>query len=587
MVVYALKKTPSEDSNDRDVISPPSASSQPDIPTEAAPSSPKVVTATTAPPLSFKETYTLGKRLGAGAFAVVREGVNKVTGTKFAVKCIKTSSLSPADVRGLRQEISILKQLSHPNIMSLHDVVEEPNVTYLVTEYIAGGELFDRIVEKTFYSENEARELVRILLGAIKYCHDHNVVHRDLKQSIDGLTTACGTPGYVAPEIIKGEPYGKSVDIWSVGVITYILLCGYPPFHDDNPTRLFAAIKTGSYKFESPYWDDVSADAKAFIGCMLKVHASSRATADELLKHAWMVNMDVSTAPLGTVLEELKKYNHRRKFKAAVRTEYYSENEARALVRLVLQAIKHCHDHDIVHRDLKPENIFLASASDNTSVKIGDFGYAVVAAESTLTTACGTPSYVAPEILLHEPYGKPVDVWSVGVITYILLVGYMPFHGNTQVELFSRIKHAEYDCPDDLSPDAQDFLSKMLVVAPVERYTVDQLLCHVWITGTVVPTFPLTKTREELRKFNLRRKIRAGVRAVQAMDTFSKLPKIHLDDEYDDDARGMPREGDEGDGTVPPTTPTDSASRPKPGILAQLPSARSWFRSMRVHPTIS
>ncbi|RHY24806.1 hypothetical protein DYB25_013438, partial [Aphanomyces astaci] len=316
----ALKKTPSEDSNDRDVISPPSASSQPDIHTEAAPSSPKVVTATTAPPLSFKETYTLGKRLGAGAFAVVREGVNKVTGTKFAVKCIKTSSLSPADVRGLRQEISILKQLSHPNIMSLHDVIEEPNVTYLVTEYIAGGELFDRIVEKTFYSENEARELVRILLGAIKYCHDHNVVHRDLKvypfrshsapiplhlmhplhQSIDGLTTACGTPG--------------------VGVITYILLCGYPPFHDDNPTRLFAAIKTGSYKFESPYWDDVSADAKAFIGCMLKVHASSRATADELLKHAWMVNMDVSTAPLGTVLEELKKYNHRRKFKAAVRT---------------------------------------------------------------------------------------------------------------------------------------------------------------------------------------------------------------------------------------------------------------------------
>ncbi|ETV67169.1 CAMK protein kinase [Aphanomyces astaci] len=345
MVVYAMKKTPSDDSNDRDVISPPSSSSQPDIPTEAAPSSPKVVTATTAPPLSFKETYTLGKRLGAGAFAVVREGVNKVTGTKFAVKCIKTSSLSPADVRGLRQEISILKQLSHPNIMSLHDVIEEPNVTYLVTEYIAGGELFDRIVEKTFYSENEARELVRILLGAIKYCHDHNVVHRDLKpenllltsadddasikladfgfakqQSIDGLTTACGTPGYVAPEIIKGEPYGKSVDIWSVGVITYILLCGYPPFHDDNPTRLFAAIKTGSYKFESPYWDDVSADAKAFIGCMLKVHASSRATADELLKHAWMVNMDVSTAPLGTVLEELKKYNHRRKFKAAVRT---------------------------------------------------------------------------------------------------------------------------------------------------------------------------------------------------------------------------------------------------------------------------
>ncbi|RHZ31378.1 hypothetical protein DYB31_010623, partial [Aphanomyces astaci] len=488
-----------------------------------------------------------------------------------------------------------------------------------------------------------------------------------------------------------GEPYGKSVDIWSVGVITYILLCGYPPFHDDNPTRLFAAIKTGSYKFESPYWDDVSADAKAFIGTAAVSSPSGRRPVDATVATSHPILTDIHAAyafgptlgrgahsevfagldkTTGTpvaikaiakigldqfyldalgheinYLYQLRSHPHIIRLHAVyadtdqyylvteylaggelfdriVEQEYYSENEARALVRLVLQAIKHCHDHDIVHRDLKPENIFLASASDNTSVKIGDFGYAVVAAESTLTTACGTPSYVAPEILLHEPYGKPVDVWSVGVITYILLVGYMPFHGNTQVELFSRIKHAEYDCPDDLSPDAQDFLSKMLVVAPVERYTVDQLLCHVWITGTVVPTFPLTKTREELRKFNLRRKIRAGVRAVrtygvhgsivcfdlgvvhswtlerfdfvrssvvQAMDTFSKLPKIHLDDEFDDDARGMPREGDGGDGTVPPppTTPTNSASRPKPGILAQLPSARSWFRSMRVHPTIS
>ncbi|RLO00444.1 hypothetical protein DYB28_013841, partial [Aphanomyces astaci] len=268
-----------------------------------------------------------------------------------------------------------------------------------------------------------------------------------------------------------------------VGVITYILLCGYPPFHDDNPTRLFAAIKTGSYKFESPYWDDVSADAKAFIGTAAVSSPSGCRPVDATVATSHPILTDIHAAyAFGPTLG---RGAHSEVFAGLDKTtgtpvaikaiakigldqfyldalgheinylyqEYYSENEARALVRLVLQAIKHCHDHDIVHRDLKPENIFLASASDNTSVKIGDFGYAVVAAESTLTTACGTPSYVAPEILLHEPYGKPVDVWSVGVITYILLVGYMPFHGNTQVELFSRIKHAEYDCPDDLSPD--------------------------------------------------------------------------------------------------------------------------------------
>ncbi|ETW06221.1 CAMK/CAMK1 protein kinase, variant 2 [Aphanomyces invadans] len=259
-------------------------------------------------------------------------------------------------------------------------------------------------------------------------------------------------------------------------------------------------------------------------------------------------------------------------FDRIVEQEYYSESEARTIVRLILQALKHCHDHDIVHRDLKPENIFLGSATDHTSVKIGDFGYAATATDLTLTTSCGTPSYVAPEILLHLPYGKPVDVWSAGVITFILLAGYMPFHGTTQVELFARIKTADYDCPDDLSADAQDFLTKMLVAAPSERYTVDQLLSHVWITGSVVPTYPLAKTRDELRRFNVRRKLRASVRAVQATDTFAKVHKVHtdgVDDCVDHHAAFL---------ELPTTFVVSKDTTP------HLPSARSWFRSMRVHP---
>lgn len=193
--------------------------------------------------------------------------------------------------------------MHHPNIMTLREFFVESEYYYLVTEFVSGGELFDRIVEKTFYSEKEARDLVKILLGAIKYCHDQDVVHRDLKpenlllMSADddasikladfgfaksvtkddaGLVTTCGTPGYVAPEILEGSPYGKPVDVWSIGVITYILLAGYPPFHDESQPILFRKIRKGKYQYDSPYWDNVSDDAKDFISRMLVVNPKDR-----------------------------------------------------------------------------------------------------------------------------------------------------------------------------------------------------------------------------------------------------------------------------------------------------------------------
>ncbi|KAE8904232.1 hypothetical protein PF010_g14777 [Phytophthora fragariae] len=291
------------------------------------------------------DAYTLGKVIGSGSYSVVRESVHKKSKHKFAIKCIKRSELSAEDDEAIQFEVSILQQMKHPHIMTLEEFFVEPEYYYLVTEFVGGGELFDRIVEKTFYTEKEARDLVKILIDAIKYCHDQNVVHRDLKpenlllMSADddasikladfgfaktvskddsGLVTTCGTPGYVAPEILEGASYGKPVDIWSIGVITYILLSGYPPFHDDSQALLFKKIRKGKYYYDSPYWDNVSTDAKEFISKMLVVNPKDRATAGELLQHKWITGTDVATVPLTSALTELRRFHARKKFKAAV-----------------------------------------------------------------------------------------------------------------------------------------------------------------------------------------------------------------------------------------------------------------------------
>ncbi|POM72051.1 Calcium/calmodulin dependent protein Kinase [Phytophthora palmivora] len=291
------------------------------------------------------DTYTLGKVIGSGSYSVVRESVHKKSKQKFAIKCIKRSELSEEDDEAIQFEVSILQQMKHRHIMTLEEFFVEPEYYYLVTEFVGGGELFDRIVEKTFYTEKEARDLVKILIDAIKYCHDQNVVHRDLKpenlllMSADddasikladfgfaktvtkddsGLVTTCGTPGYVAPEILEGASYGKPVDIWSIGVITYILLCGYPPFHDDSQPLLFKKIRKGKYYYDSPYWDNVSTDAKEFISKMLVVNPKDRASAGELLEHKWITGTDVATVPLTSALTELRRFHARKKFKAAV-----------------------------------------------------------------------------------------------------------------------------------------------------------------------------------------------------------------------------------------------------------------------------
>ncbi len=273
--------------------------------------------------------------------------MKKRTEEVFAVKVVVRKNLPLQDEEALRSEVDILRTINSPYVIKCVDFFEEEAFFFVVLEYLAGGELFDRIVKKTSYSEAEARDLVRTLLLAIKSVHDKNVVHRDLKpenlllksptddqdvkladfgfavvvQNDNCLTTQCGTPGYVAPEILKGAMYGRPADMWSMGVITYIILGGYPPFYDDNQKMLFSKIKKGMYEFHEDYWSGVSGEAKNLIRSMLCVVPENRITVDTALQHNWIKrdSTELASRNLNDNLKELKKFNARRRLRAAIK----------------------------------------------------------------------------------------------------------------------------------------------------------------------------------------------------------------------------------------------------------------------------
>ncbi|XP_015430805.1 PREDICTED: calcium/calmodulin-dependent protein kinase type II alpha chain isoform X2 [Dufourea novaeangliae] len=297
----------------------------------------------------FSDNYDLKEELGKGAFSVVRRCVQKSTGHEFAAKIINTKKLTPRDFQKLEREARICRKLQHPNIVRLHDSIQEENCHYLVFDLVTGGELFEDIVAREFYSEADASHCIQQILESVHHCHHNGVVHRDLKPEnlllaskakgaavkladfglaieVQGDAQAwfgfAGTPGYLSPEVLKKEPYGKPVDIWACGVILYILLVGYPPFWDEDQHRLYAQIKAGSYDYPSPEWDTVTPEAKNLINQMLTVNPSKRITASEALKHPWICQRErvASVVHRQETVECLKKFNARRKLKVAILT---------------------------------------------------------------------------------------------------------------------------------------------------------------------------------------------------------------------------------------------------------------------------
>ncbi|TFJ80859.1 hypothetical protein NSK_007814 [Nannochloropsis salina CCMP1776] len=331
--------------------------------------------------------------LGEGHTAVVRECVDRRDGKRYAMKIFTKAKLALLDVSGMLEEVSILWHLKHPNVIRFHDVLEDERHYYLVTEYMvgreggreggkdagaegneeelareaerkprevctarmrgaglglrilpsltcassfpralpqAGGELFDRITQKSTYTEKEARDLFKVLVSAIEYMHSMDVVHRDLKPenllladetddvqikiadfgyavrvNRNTLRSQCGTPCYVAPEILRRESYGKPVDMWSIGVITFILLAGYAPFYDEDHRRLFNKIKKAKFQFE----EDTCC-----------VDPAQRLTPSQALAHPWVMADDehLRAKKLTGTQAALKRFNARRKFRASV-----------------------------------------------------------------------------------------------------------------------------------------------------------------------------------------------------------------------------------------------------------------------------
>ncbi|KAL3276351.1 hypothetical protein HHI36_011734 [Cryptolaemus montrouzieri] len=272
-------------------------------------------------PLQLKQKFTVGRAIGDGNFAVVRLCKDNSDNKEYALKIIDKSKCKGKEDM-IENEVKILRKINHPNIMSLITDQDTKNLLFLVCEYVAGGDLFDAIASAQKFSEDQATLLINHLVSALAYLHNLNIVHRDVKpenllvefagtrinmlkladfglacEVVKPLYTVCGTPTYVAPEILAESGYGLKIDVWAAGVILYILLCGYPPFvsQDNDQEKLFDCILSGQYDFPEEYWGDVSLSAKELIQNMLQLAPELRFSAEDVLDHPWLQTTDATT----------------------------------------------------------------------------------------------------------------------------------------------------------------------------------------------------------------------------------------------------------------------------------------------------
>ena len=323
--------------------------------------------------------YEIGDELGSGNFAKVKKAKRKAktadvekevggkkkvvlkAGAEVAIKIIDKAKVE--DMQDIQREIEIMNMVDHPNVINLFEIFDEPKKMNLVLELVTGGELFDRIVAKGNYSEKDAATCMSQLCQALDYLHTKKIVHRDLKPENllyaspaddanlkvadfglarmltagDMMKTACGTPGDVAPEILKNKGYDSgAVDMWSAGVILYILLCGFPPFYEEELPALFDQILHARYDFPSPWWDNISADGKDLVKKLLELDVKKRLTAAQVLAHPWMGA--APTVALDGAQKALKKYNASRKLKKVAGAIIAQKRMERALAGLKVAA---------------------------------------------------------------------------------------------------------------------------------------------------------------------------------------------------------------------------------------------------------
>ncbi|KAM9302111.1 serine/threonine-protein kinase 33 [Gastrophryne carolinensis] len=292
---------------------------------------------------AIQQIYTFGRKLGQGSFGVVIEATHKDTGRKWAIKKVNREKAGSSAVKLLEREVSILKRVNHEHVIHLEEVFETPKRMYLVMELCEGGELREILQRRKRFSEKETRHIIQSLASAIAYLHKKDIVHRDLKlenilvKSSEGgdreemvlnikvtdfglavqkggvggenmLQATCGTPIYMAPEIINAHDYSQQCDTWSVGVIMYMLLSGDPPFLGSSEEKLFELIKKGELNFSHSAWQNVSDGAKDVLQKLLRVDPADRITANELLDDPWITGKTSTVQRPTNVLEMMKTW---------------------------------------------------------------------------------------------------------------------------------------------------------------------------------------------------------------------------------------------------------------------------------------
>jgi len=285
------------------------------------------------------------KKMGEGSYGAVSKCTNKSTGVVRAVKSISKAQMKNLD--RFKQEIAIMKMMDHPNIIKLYETFEDHRNIYLIMEICSGGELFDRIIETGHFTEVQAAIVMQQILRGIFYMHEIKLTHRDLKPEnflfqtkdpiekctlkiidfglsckfSDGqvLTTKAGTPYYVAPQVLAGK-YDQSADLWSCGVIMYVLLCGYPPFYGETDADVLTKVRLGNFTFNAADWKNVSEDAKNLIRQLLKMNPRDRFTAEQSMNHVWIKNKapKAQAVPLqASLVDNLKGFRSTNKLKKA------------------------------------------------------------------------------------------------------------------------------------------------------------------------------------------------------------------------------------------------------------------------------
>eukprot|EP00929_Paragymnodinium_shiwhaense_P011406 TRINITY_DN11704_c0_g2_i5.p1 TRINITY_DN11704_c0_g2~~TRINITY_DN11704_c0_g2_i5.p1 ORF type:complete len:500 (-),score=149.62 TRINITY_DN11704_c0_g2_i5:379-1878(-) len=285
------------------------------------------------------------KKLGQGSYGSVCKCVNKFTGNARACKTMAKNQVQ--SLERFKLEVAIMKLMDHPNIIKLYESFEDRRNIYLIMEICLGGELFERIIEMGHFTEAQAAIVMQHILRAIYYMHESSVCHRDLKpenflfttkeplekttlkiidfglacQFTAGkvLTTKAGTPYYVAPQVLAGK-YDQAADLWSCGVIMYVVLCGYPPFYGETDAQVLAKVRVGNFSFNAADWKNISEDAKNLIRHLLKMNPKDRFTAEQALNHVWVKNKAPRAAdvPLQTSLvDNLKNFRSKNKLKKA------------------------------------------------------------------------------------------------------------------------------------------------------------------------------------------------------------------------------------------------------------------------------